>query len=425
MWRLNQTITVGSIALQALVVAALWGHWRALAVSMGVFVAIVPFNLWVTAKVLPSWGALRGELFRAVVNTVVTVTVYRVTGWPFPVWLWLPFNALIFEGKRWLTWVILSITCISNITFGLIDGVSWIVPAAFTVFAVFGRVMSDERMRVIRDMFDASEAQARALERVEVELRHAQKLEAVGRLAAGVAHEINTPLQFISDNVHFINEGVAELLELIHPDAKTADAKAVDYLREHLPEALRSTNDGLARVTSIVASLRAFAHPSTARGVIAPNDAVSAAIVLSKHEYRYIADVDTQLGDVPSVRANAGEVSQVLVNLIVNATHAIADKKKSTGDRGHISVTTAIDRDTVAISVGDDGVGIDAAIGDKIFDPFFTTKPVGLGTGQGLAIAHAIVARHGGTLTFTSKRGVGTTFVVRLPIATPDLKSAA
>ena len=152
------------------------------------------------------------------------------------------------------------------------------------------------------------------------------------------------------------------------------------------------------------------------------NHIVKAALTLAAHEYKYVADVKTALAIIPHVEANAGEINQVLLNLIVNAAHAIAER--GSAQRGTIRVSTASDHTAVTISVEDDGVGVDEGIEDKLYDPFFTTKPIGQGTGQGLAIARTIVAAHAGSLSFTSKRGVGTTFFVRLPIAHQMEKAA-
>ncbi|HVY49873.1 MAG TPA: ATP-binding protein, partial [Minicystis sp.] len=237
-------------------------------------------------------------------------------------------------------------------------------------------------------------------------------LEALGRLAAGVAHEINTPLQFIMNSVQFIDDALPELLG----PAADADAADLAFARTELPECVQMTQQGVARVAAIVAALKELSHPERARSEpVDVNHAVTAALVVTKHEYRYVADVETSLGDVPRVAGHTGELMQVVINLVVNAAHAIADVAARSKERGRIRVATSRSGDDVLITVDDTGGGIPPAIRERIFEPFFTTKGPGRGTGQGLALARGIVERHRGSISFESHGGVGTTFVVRLP----------
>ncbi len=241
----------------------------------------------------------------------------------------------------------------------------------------------------------------------EAEHRLAQRLEAVGRLAAGVAHEINTPVQFLGDTVEFLEESFAELLDVydaVRSGTPVAQAEAstdIAYLRERVPAAFRRANEGLDRVAEIVRAMGEQAHPEAH---------VAADLVARARAAVALAGVqaDTDLAPLPPVVCNAGEIEQVLVNLLVNAQHA----------GGQITVRTRDEGAHVRIDVADTGAGIAPAIAERVFDPFFTTKPVGAGTGQGLAIARALVVeRHGGTLTFESEPGRGTTFHVRLPVS--------
>ena len=276
----------------------------------------------------------------------------------------------------------------------------------------------------------------RERKQMEIELRHAQKLESVGQLAAGVAHEVNTPMQFIGDNVHFLNDAFTDLLSVIEvysnacesPEAKlseelqkyieeTKEEADLDYLRDRAPKAIERALDGIGRVTDIVAAMKAFSHPSHEKGPSDLNKAIENALIVAKNEYKYVADVEMDLGDLPAVVCNLGDLGQVFLNLIVNAAHAIQDGEVGGGEKGTIRVSSRVDGDTAVISIADSGCGIPEEVRDRIFDPFFTTKDVGRGTGQGLSLAHAVVAeRHGGTLTFDTELGRGTTFHVRLPI---------
>jgi signal transduction histidine kinase len=190
------------------------------------------------------------------------------------------------------------------------------------------------------------------------------------------------------------------------------------YLVENLPPALARMAEGLTRITLIVRSMKHFAHPGQVhRTMIDLNAAVQSTITIASNEYKYVADLETDLGEMPLVACFEGELNQVVLNILVNAAHAIGDSVKGTDQRGRIVVRTHRDETTAIISVSDTGGGIPIGVRDRIFDPFFTTKEVGRGTGQGLAIAHAVVVeKHGGTLTFETEVGKGTTFFIRLPL---------
>lgn len=269
---------------------------------------------------------------------------------------------------------------------------------------------------------------------LESELLQAHKLEAVGRLASGVAHEINTPVQFVSDSAHFIKTGIDDFTKF--SDELTALAKSdesvssetillkleqidYEYLRERMPKAVDRSIEGLERVAEIVRSMKAFAHPDQKEKSPADiNAAIETTLIVAKNEYKYIADVALDLGDLPQVACHIGELNQVFINMIVNAAHAIEDRNKGTENRGLISIKSeVVDSEWVVITISDTGSGISGANLVKVFEPFFTTKEVGRGTGQGLTIAHGVITKkHGGTLTVQSQVGVGTTFSIRIPI---------
>jgi signal transduction histidine kinase len=212
---------------------------------------------------------------------------------------------------------------------------------------------------------------------------------------------------------------VATTLQLAEDAEQSAD---LDYILSNAPQALESSVEGLRRIATIVRSMKEFAHPDQAQMTLADlNQAIRSTLVIAHNEYKYIADLSTELGELPRVPCYLGEINQVILNLLVNAAHAISDVVKDSGSLGKLMVRTRLDGDMVEISVGDSGTGIPEAARDHIFDPFFTTKEVGRGTGQGLAIAHSvIVKKHGGTLRFETECGVGTTFFIRLPIQAYD-----
>jgi signal transduction histidine kinase len=276
------------------------------------------------------------------------------------------------------------------------------------------------------------------LRRLGRELASAQKLESVGRLAAGVAHEINTPVQFVTDNTQFLRTAIADVAAVVHAyrelrgavesagDAEAAARLAVDaekaadfdYIMKNMAPAIESSLEGLGRIATIVRSMKEFAHPDQAEKTLADlNQAIRSTLVIAHNEYKFVAEIDAKFGDLPPVQCYLGEINQVVLNLLMNASHAISDVVKDTGKLGKITVRTRLDGEEVEISIADTGSGIPEKARDKVFDPFFTTKEVGKGTGQGLAISHSIIAKkHGGTLHFTTGCGEGTTFFIRLPI---------
>jgi len=313
---------------------------------------------------------------------------------------------------------------------------------------VFAVRWADERHRpgVLVLAEDVTEQRAAERDRDEAERRaqRAEKLEAIGQLAAGIAHEINTPTQYVSDNVAFLGQAFDRVLapletckELVAaaadgaPDAalvrraKRALAKAkLPFITKQVPRAITQSLEGLERVATIVAAMKEFSHPSA--GIKEPVDLarlIDTTVTVARNEWKYAADVevdhDDALGPVQCLR---DELSQVVLNLVVNAAHAVSE---ATGDgqrgKGTIRIASRRDGDWAEVTVTDTGCGIPPQSLDKIFEPFFTTKPVGKGTGQGLAIAHDIVVnKHGGTIDVRSEVGVGSTFVIRIPLVADD-----
>lgn len=280
-----------------------------------------------------------------------------------------------------------------------------------------------------------------ALRRHQTEFATARRLTAVGTLAAGVAHEINTPVQFVSDSIHFLrdtsrdirtvleklqviralvaNDAPREALEAAIAEAARAEEEAdLDYVFESAPKAFDRCVDGLDRVATIVRAMKEFAHPSQREMEPADlNHAIENTLTITRNEYKYVADLETQLGDLPPVTCCINDINQVILNLVVNAAHAIAERVRGSDQKGTITVRTFRERDHAVVSIGDTGAGIPEAIADRIFEPFFTTKEVGKGTGQGLALAWDVITeKHRGDLRFESEVGVGTTFFIRLPL---------
>jgi PAS domain S-box-containing protein len=312
-----------------------------------------------------------------------------------------------------------------------------------------GRTIYDHQgkpARMMGTVLDITESKLAEQERqvTEAQSSLSQKLESVGRLASGVAHEINTPMQFITDNTQFLKRAVTSLTEVLgayravnetvasgkKPEEALALARALEetnemeYLLGEIPRTFDETMSGLQRVTHIIKSLKEFSHPNTTSKHPADlNKAIATTIAVSRHEWKYVAEVVTELDpDLPMIPLCVDEMNQVMLNLIVNAAHAIGDAIKLRGEaKGVITIRTKQDGDSVQIDVADNGTGIPESAQSHIFEPFFTTKGVGKGTGQGLAIIRTIVLKnHGGTISFTTAPGKGTTFHIRLPMPGPD-----
>jgi PAS domain S-box-containing protein len=264
-------------------------------------------------------------------------------------------------------------------------------------------------------------------DRLEDNLRQAQKLEAIGQLAAGIAHEINTPTQYVGDNLRFLKESFGELDSVIEhlveagggSARKALDDADFEYLKEEIPRALNQSLEGVDRVAKIVRAMKEFSHPAREKTATDLNRAIQSTITVASNEWKYVAEMDMDLdANLPSVHCSPAEFNQVVLNMIVNAAHAISDVVGDGGrGKGRIGVKTRADGDWAVVEISDSGSGMPAHVQQRIFEPFFTTKEVGKGTGQGLAIAHnVIVDKHAGTIKVASSPGAGTTFTIRLPI---------
>ena len=282
---------------------------------------------------------------------------------------------------------------------------------------------------------------------LETKMRQSQKMEAIGTLAAGIAHEINTPLQFVGNNIRFLTDSFNDVNKLteqfltitkeykdgdISSDrlsklSTTLDELDLEFLNEEITGALNESMDGVKSVSKIVSAMKAFAHPGTVEKTFTNiNKVIENTIIVSKNEWKLYSEIKTDFDPkLPLVPCYIGEFNQVILNIIVNASHAIKEvvenktemeKQDETDRQGTITITTRHIDELVEISISDTGKGIPDSVRERVFEPFFTTKDVGKGTGQGLSLAHSvIVENHGGEITFESEVGVGTTFMIKLP----------
>ena len=274
---------------------------------------------------------------------------------------------------------------------------------------------------------------------LQTQLSQAARLEAVGMLASGIAHEINTPTQYVGDNTRFLQDAFDQIMQLLNKYDRFYDAvrekgladtlgsevesarQATDvaFFAEEVPQAIQQTLEGVQRITKIVQAMREFSHPGGAEKTpVNLNEAIEHTVTLSRNAWKYVADLETDLDpELPHVRCFPNEINQVFLNIIVNAAQAIeATTEKDKSGKARITVSTRADGTWVEVRIADTGPGIPEDIQEKIFNPFFTTKEVGKGTGQGLAISHAVVVeKHEGELRVESKPGEGALFIIRLP----------
>ncbi len=319
----------------------------------------------------------------------------------------------------------------------------WVNVTAFAARDANGEVRHYEGF--VYDISGRKSAEKERLE-LEIHLRHAQKMESIGQLAAGIAHEINTPAQYVGDNVRFLRDSFGSLQavfkthgELITalktgcaaPDLVSNAEKAqqeadLDYCAHQIPVAIQETLEGMERICQIVCAMKDFSHPGDQHKMSADlNKAIETTVTVARNEWKYVADIKLDLdAALLPVPCYIGDFNQAVLNLIINSAQAIGEVVGPHGGsgKGLITICTRADGHHAEVRVTDTGAGIPDAVKPRIFEPFFTTKEVGKGTGQGLSIVYAsIVKKHGGTLRFESKVGEGTTFVLRLPLASSSL----
>lgn len=298
---------------------------------------------------------------------------------------------------------------------GLQSGANDYITKPFHQLELFARLQAGLR---ITDLQNKLATKVNDLEVALTKLRRvqqAQKLESLGQLASGVAHEINTPIQYIGNNLRFLQESWKEIQNAL--PARIADPD-LSFLIEEAPRAIDQSLEGVLRVSKIVRAMRDFSHPAAEQKVKTNiNQAIETTLTVATNEWKHVADIVMDLDpDLPAVLCLPGELHQVLLNLIVNAAHSISEACSGT-QKGKIRVQTGIVRGYLEIRIADTGTGIREEHQGKIFEPFFTTKEAGKGTGQGLAIAHSvIVQQHNGKIWFETEVGKGTTFIVQLPM---------
>ncbi|MEW6288934.1 MAG: ATP-binding protein [Thermodesulfobacteriota bacterium] len=265
------------------------------------------------------------------------------------------------------------------------------------------------------------------LKQTQTQIVQQEKMASIGQLAAGVAHEINNPMGFISSNLSTLDNYLEKLTRFMALQdtfitglqnekamAELRDQRKnlkIDYLIKDIPALIAESRDGAERVRVIVQNLKNFSRvDDNATGLTSINDCLETTLNIIRNELKYKAEINREYGDLPRVQGSAQQLNQVFMNILVNAAQAMETK-------GSISIRTWREKDSVLISIADTGCGIAQQNLSRIFDPFFTTKEVGKGTGLGMSIAYDIIKKHNGTITVESEVGSGTTFTVTLPVA--------
>lgn len=299
--------------------------------------------------------------------------------------------------------------------------------------------LSKQSSNVMHYMETQIQARTQEIEAANRNLLQAEKLAAIGQLAAGIAHEINTPAQYVGDNIHALEDFFTSLSRIIHAYrgllaaqdnaslneemATLAAQEDLEFILADAPHAIAQSLEGMQQIVRIVQAIKGFSHIGASSLAITDiNHALENTLLVARNSYKYIATLETHFGDIPAIECYPAELNQVFLNIIVNAAHAIEDKQQGLGQ---IVVTTAPTEEGIAIHISDTGDGIPENIRDRIFDPFFTTKDVGRGSGQGLHIAYRIIhEQHGGSLSFSSNKDAGTTFSIYLRRRLDDARRA-
>lgn len=279
-----------------------------------------------------------------------------------------------------------------------------------------------------RSLYQANQELEKSLEKQrdqQMMMIHSEKMASLGVMSAGIAHEINTPLQFIGDNLVFLDDMFREFMVCVRSlnedlkKTKFFEILDVNYLMEEVPVSITESLEGYERLQTIVKAMKSFVHPDDEKkSTIDINQIIENAVIVSNNQVKFFSEVEMTLNrNLPDIMAFEGELKQVILNLIINSSHAIKEEnKRKNRDLGLISIKTSFDDNYVHIFIKDNGGGIPEKIHKKIFNPFFTTKDVGVGTGQGLAISKNIIEKkHKGSISFKSHEGVGTTFLIKLP----------
>jgi two-component system NtrC family sensor kinase len=405
--------SVGATALDVAMVVYFWGQWRVVASIVAIAVVMATTNLGPIEWLARRRGRSTAETARMFINALGVIVLGYVTGWIALSWAFVPYNLLWFLGldDKGLPRTVTYLLLINVGAFATGATVGLALP--FSLLGLFGFLLLEHRHKILRQVLQETTDQREQLEQAHQRLQQAheraieqEKLASLGMMAAGVAHEINNPMSYVTSNVN-----------LLLKDLRQHQALPQDLLREYADDVLPATLDGIKRVNAIVADLRRFSRGDPENQVAYDlNAEARMALRIASGQLDH-CQVDLDLGEVGTLLGRPRQIVQVLVNLLVNAGQA-------TASGGKVCLSTRRVGDQVLMEVRDTGAGMSPDIMRNLFQPFFTTKPPGMGTGLGLAVVHGIVSAHGGRIEVESHSGQGSRFAVYLPCAMPSAVSA-
>ncbi|MFY0562298.1 sensor histidine kinase [Archangium lansingense] len=397
------------VVAQVLLVVHAWGRWAAVGALCTLFALRFGLNTFIFSRAKRLGRMGRVETCVVLLGNMAASTAEsQLMRWNLMGWLTVLLQAVFlnaFPSRDALTErrVGLGLYLAVSAGLGLRAGVEPGTVGLFCLAACAFYGLGEARCLLLSDALEASRESHRRLQRMQRELVTHEKLSSLGLLAAGVAHEINNPMAFVTSNVRSLSRDLAAQEEL------------PEELREYVNDVLPATLDGIRRVNAIVADLKRFARNDPEEPVeFDLNAEVSSALRLSQGERRGRCQVELELGELPPVMGQPRQIGQVVLNLLVNAVQAVP------GQGGVVKVRTRAEEEEVVVEVRDNGVGMSKEVLGQLFQPFFTTKPVGEGTGLGLAVAYGIITGHGGRIAVESELGRGTCFTVRLPVAAEE-----
>ncbi|WP_375769273.1 ATP-binding protein [Archangium gephyra] len=394
------------VGAQVLLVSQVWGRWTWVGVLCALFVVRGGLNMSLFARVKRVGHQGRVETWVLLIGNLTLSTVEsQLLQWNLMAWLHMVFQAVFLNGTRSREGLVerrvgLCLYLAVSAGLGLRQGVAPGTVLLFCLAAVGFYGLGEARCLMLSEALEASRQSHRQLQGMQRQLVEHEKLSSLGLLAAGVAHEINNPMAFVTSNVRLLSRDLA------------AQPQLPEELREYVDDVLPATLDGIRRVNAIVADLRRFARKDPEQPVeFDLNAEVSSAWRLSQGERKSRCKVELELGVLPPILGQPRQIGQVVLNLLVNAVQAVP------GQGGVVKVRTRAEEGEVVVEVRDNGVGMTKEVLGQLFQPFFTTKPVGEGTGLGLAVAYGIITGHGGRIEVESEPGRGTCFTVRLPVS--------
>jgi two-component system, NtrC family, sensor kinase len=398
---------LGPMATNVVLVAWYWGDWRAVIALVCVGTVLTLTNLFVVEWYARRYSRVGAEWLRMLANAAGICVGGHYTNWSPLIWTFLPYNMLWFYGlDRWVHPRV-AVYLLIVVAGALWDGASPELALAFSLLGVFGYLLTEKRASLLRQAVRQVVEQRGQLEQAHERLQQAhqraiaqEKLSSLGVMAAGVAHEINNPMSFVTSNIHSLYKELKRQPSVPEP------------LREYVEEVLPETLEGIKRVNAIVADLRRFARGDPeAYAEYDLNAEAQTALRLAQGQLGH-CQVEVALGEPGTLMGRPRQIVQVLVNLLANAGHA-------TAAGGKVRLSTHRETDGARVEIRDTGTGMSPEALRNLFQPFFTTKPPGEGTGLGLAVAHGIVSAHGGRIEVESQPGQGACFTVHLPRVPP------